>query len=76
VFPRPLRLESVEKWLIGQPAEAAVFNEAGRRAAGEMLAVSGERPSMIYKEPAVSRTVQKTLATAWQRAAADRETDR
>ncbi|MBU1741503.1 MAG: FAD binding domain-containing protein [Proteobacteria bacterium] len=68
VFGRPRRLASIEKWLLDQPVEAGVFIEAGRRATDEMLAVSGARPSMVYKEPALGRTVTKGLATAWQRA--------
>jgi len=68
VFPRPRRLASIERWLTGQPAEAGVFLEAGQRAADEMLAESGSRPSMVYKEPAVRRAVAQGLATAWQRA--------
>jgi CO/xanthine dehydrogenase FAD-binding subunit len=75
VFPRPRRLAAIEKWLIGRPAEKELFVEAGRLAADEMLAVSGERPSMVYKEPAVSRTVTQALAMAWQRATDLGETD-
>ncbi len=76
VFPRPRRLDSIEQWLIGQEAGPAVFDEAGQRAADEMLAVSGDRPSMIYKEPALRLTVARTLAAAWQRARNARGADR
>lgn len=75
VFPRPRRLTSIEEWLTGQEAETTIFDEAGRRAAEEMLAVSGTRSSMVYKEPAVRRTVAQSLATAWRRALGARGTD-
>lgn len=68
VFPEPRRIDSVEQRLVGERPSTKVFAEAGRRAAEAMLAVSGRRPSMVYKEPAVSRTVARALDRAWHRA--------
>jgi CO/xanthine dehydrogenase FAD-binding subunit len=59
VFPSPRRLKEVEKMLVGQYPEGELFKECGRAAVAAMVAVSGRRPSMIYKEPALERL------TAW-----------
>lgn len=57
VFPTPRRLNEVEESLVGQMPEKKLFEEAGRTAAKVMLQVSGRRPSMAYKEPALERLV-------------------
>ncbi|MBI5582794.1 MAG: FAD binding domain-containing protein [Deltaproteobacteria bacterium] len=59
VFPSPRRLPEVEEMLIGRLPEEKLFQECGRRAVEAMRAVSGRRPSMDYKEPALERL------TAW-----------
>jgi CO/xanthine dehydrogenase FAD-binding subunit len=57
IFPSPRRLEEAEKLLIGQQPGEELFKECGRRAVESMLAVSGRRPSMAYKEPVLERLV-------------------
>jgi CO/xanthine dehydrogenase FAD-binding subunit len=59
VFPSPRRLEEVEKMLLGQHPGEELFKECGRAAVAAMVAVSGRRSSMAYKEPALERL------TAW-----------
>jgi CO/xanthine dehydrogenase FAD-binding subunit len=57
VLPRPRRLEEVERLLLGRKAEEKLFAQAGEAAVQVMLAVSGNRPSMVYKAPALKRLV-------------------
>ena len=64
VFPTPRRLKEVEDSLVGQVPEKKLFEEAGRTAAKAMLQVSGRRPSMAYKEPALERLVAWGLEQA------------
>jgi CO/xanthine dehydrogenase FAD-binding subunit len=59
VFPSPRRLKEVEKMLVGQHPGEELFRACGRAAVAAMVAVSGRRPSMAYKEPALERL------TAW-----------
>jgi CO/xanthine dehydrogenase FAD-binding subunit len=64
VFPTPRRLKEVEDSLVGQVPEKKLFEEAGRIAVKAMLRVSGRRPSMAYKEPALERLVAWGLGEA------------
>lgn len=64
VFPSPRRLAEVEALLIGQFPQPDLFRECGRRAVEAMRAVSGRRPSMAYKEPALERLVAWGLEQA------------
>lgn len=64
VFPTPRRLKEVESRLVGQVPEKKLFKEGGRAAAQAMLQVSGRRPSMAYKEPALERMVAWGLEQA------------
>jgi len=64
VFPTPRRLNEVEDSLVGQLPEKKLFEEAGRTAAKAVLQVSGRRPSMAYKEPALERLVAWGLEQA------------
>jgi CO/xanthine dehydrogenase FAD-binding subunit len=64
VFPTPRRLNEVEDSLVGQLPEKKLFEEAGRIAVKAMLRVSGRRPSMAYKEPALERLVAWGLEQA------------
>jgi CO/xanthine dehydrogenase FAD-binding subunit len=57
VFPSPRRLNEVEALLIEQYPQMDLFQECGRQAVEAMRAVSGRRPSMAYKEPALERLV-------------------
>jgi CO/xanthine dehydrogenase FAD-binding subunit len=61
VFPSPRRLAEVEGLLIGQLPGMELFQACGRRAVEAMLVVSGNRPSMAYKEPALERLVVQGL---------------
>jgi CO/xanthine dehydrogenase FAD-binding subunit len=64
VFPTPRWLKEVESRLVGQVPEKKLFKEGGRAAAQAMLQVSGRRPSMAYKEPALERMVAWGLEQA------------
>lgn len=64
VFPSPRRLGEVETMLIGQQPEAGLFKECGRTAVEVLRAVSGRRPSMAYKEPALERLMAWGLEQA------------
>jgi len=64
VFPTPRRLNEVEDSLVGQVPEIKLFEDAGRIAVKAMLQVSGRRPSMAYKEPALERLVAWGLEQA------------
>ena len=64
VFATPRRLNEVEKGLIGHLPEKKLFEEAGRMAVKAMLQVSGRRPSMAYKEPALESLVAWGLEEA------------
>ncbi|MCU0578045.1 MAG: FAD binding domain-containing protein [Desulfobacterota bacterium] len=61
VFPTPRRLMEVEGLLIGQLPGKELFQACGRRAVEAMRVVSGRRPSMAYKEPALERLVVQGL---------------
>jgi CO/xanthine dehydrogenase FAD-binding subunit len=64
VFPAPRRLQEVEQMLVGRQPEEGLFEECGRRAVEALHAVSGRRPSMAYKEPALERLVIQGLKQA------------
>ena len=64
IFPAPRRLNEVEDSLVGQVPEKKLFEEAGRIAVKVMLRVSGQRPSMAYKEPALQKLVAWGLEEA------------
>ncbi len=64
VFPSPRRLLEVEQMLIGQEPGERLFQDCGRRAVAAMLSVSGRRPSMVYKEPALERLTSWGLGQA------------
>lgn len=66
ILPRPGRLLRVEQGLIGQlPGEELFFN-AGKAATRMMLEISGQRPSMAYKVPALRNLVAWGLRQASQ----------
>jgi CO/xanthine dehydrogenase FAD-binding subunit len=64
VLPRPRRLDEVEKLLVDQIPSEALFIEAGETATQVMLAMSGKRPSMAYKVPALKKLVARSLRLA------------
>ena len=55
ILPRPGRLTEVEQQLIGQIPNEGLFLNAGETATRVMLEVSGQRPSMAYKVPALKK---------------------
>lgn len=57
ILPRPGRLTEVEQQLIGQIPDEELFLMAGETATRMMLEVSGQRPSMAYKVPALKKLV-------------------
>lgn len=67
VFPSPRRLEEVETMLNGQQPGEELFKECGRKAVEAMRTVSGRRPSMAYKEPALERLMVWGLGQACRR---------
>ncbi len=66
IFPRPGRLSEVEKQLIGQIPDEELFISAGETATRVMLEVSGQRPSMSYKVPALKKLVAWGLKQAYR----------
>lgn len=51
--PTPHRFEDIEKALIGKVPSHHLLWQTGRLLAEQMLAVTGRRPSAVYKEPAI-----------------------
>ena len=64
ILPRPGRLTEVEQQLIGQIPNEELFLNAGETATRVMLEVSGQRPSMAYKVPALRKLVAWGLKQA------------
>jgi len=64
VLPRPRRLREVEELLANESPGEALFLSAGEAAAQVMLTESGNRPSMVYKVPALKGLVTKGLRHA------------
>lgn len=64
ILPRPGRLTEVEQQLIGQIPDEELFLDAGEAATRMMLDVSGQRPSMAYKVPALKKLVAWGLKQA------------
>ena len=60
--PVPLRFPEVETLLEGSRPSRELFWEAGRLAAESMIALSGRRPSFIYKEKAVQGLVYRLFS--------------
>ena len=51
--PTTHRFYAVEEFLEGKIPTEAVLWQAGEIAAEKMLAITGRRPSKVYKEPAI-----------------------
>ncbi|MBI5602760.1 MAG: FAD binding domain-containing protein [Deltaproteobacteria bacterium] len=64
IFPRPGRLTEVEQLLVDQFPDEELFTIAGETATRMMLDVSGQRPSMEYKVPALKKLVAWGLKQA------------
>lgn len=61
ITPQPSIMTVVEDQLIGRVPDARSIAEAAQLVAQEMVRLSGERPSFIYKKPAVVGLTIKTL---------------
>ncbi len=61
ISPQPARMTVVEKYLIGRAPRSQLIFEAAQTVADEMVRISGERPSFVYKKPAVVGLTIKTL---------------
>lgn len=64
IFPRPRRLVEVEQQVLGRIPDDHLFVQAAETAAQVMLSVSGKRPSMAYKVPALQKMVARGLKIA------------
>ncbi len=73
VFPSPRRVGEAEALLRGQKPSPGLWAGAALALAQAMLKACGQRPSMVYKEPALTRVAARTLALAWRRGLASRE---
>ena len=51
--PMPFRPRKVEEFLKGEKREKGVAEEAARMVVGEIRAITGDRPSFVYKLPVV-----------------------
>ncbi len=51
--PTPHRMDAVESFLIGKVPTPALIRDAGGLLSEIMIEITGRRPSIIYKEPAV-----------------------
>lgn len=74
VFPSPRRVTEAETLLLDRQPAPELWRQAAGAITDAMLNACGARPSMIYKEPALSRVAARTLELAWQRGWAARET--
>lgn len=61
ISPQPSLMHVAEEYLLGQVPTAKLIWEAGQTVAEEMVRRSGERPSFLYKKPAVTGLTIKTL---------------
>lgn len=73
VFPSPRRVGEAEALLRGQKPSPGLWAGAALALAQAMLKACGQRPSMVYKEPALTRVAARTLELAWRRGLASRE---
>ena len=51
--PTPHRFRQIEEFLLGKVPDENLVWQAGRMLADDMLAITGRRPSALYKEPAI-----------------------
>jgi len=59
--PTPIRVTEVEAFLEGRTLDSETVIEGGRLMAEKMIAISGRRPSTVYKEKAVQGLFLKML---------------
>lgn len=61
ITPQPSVMTIVEDQLVGRVPDSRTIAEASQLVAQEMVRLSGERPSFVYKKPAVVGLTIKTL---------------
>jgi CO/xanthine dehydrogenase FAD-binding subunit len=59
--PVPCRIMEVEEFLTGKIPDEAAVAEGGRLAAEKMIEISGRRPTVVYKEPAIKGLFRQLL---------------
>lgn len=67
-MPTTRRMPKTEKALIGRKAGMGVFREAAALMASEMIEITGRRPSITYKEPAIQGLLMRALSRLIERA--------
>lgn len=67
-MPITRRMPQTEAALIGQSPSLALFREAAALMASEMIAITGRRASVVYKEPAIQGLLLRMLSTLIGRA--------
>lgn len=60
-MPTTRRMPRTEEFLIGREPQWPVFKEAAALMAGEMIAITGRRASIAYKEPAIQGLMLRML---------------
>ena len=60
--PTPHRFYEIEDYLMGKVPTEKLLWEAGKILAEKMLAITGRRPSAIYKEPAIQGLFVKLMS--------------
>ena len=60
--PTPHRFREVEAFLLGRSPDQDLLWQAGRLAAETMIAITGQRPSAAYKQPAVQGLFLRMMA--------------
>lgn len=60
-MPTTRRMPETEEYLMGQKPSAALFKEAAAKMAAEMIAITGRRKSVAYKEPAIQGLFRRML---------------
>ena len=60
-MPTTRRMPQTEAALVGQKPAGPVFKEAARAMADEMIAITGRRASVVYKEPAIQGLLIRQL---------------
>jgi carbon-monoxide dehydrogenase medium subunit/xanthine dehydrogenase FAD-binding subunit len=61
-MPTTRRMPQTESALIGQAASLTTFREAAKVMAAEMIAITGRRASLAYKEPAIGGLLLRVLS--------------
>lgn len=60
-MPTTRRMPETEEFLKGQKPSAALFKDAAAKMAAEMIAITGRRKSVAYKEPAIQGLLRRML---------------